>query len=163
MNKKAWFISIGCLLLGMIVGGIVATALTGMMAAKILASTHDMQIVESGNRAFKAYQHEDRPVAIYALNDHLAILQEAETNGAHDSIFLPGTELQRRLMFTHARLAKLLTDNGQSDMSMTHVTEALKYAQETDKDARKIARFLSITNQSQLFDIVSKFDQKGAP
>jgi hypothetical protein len=66
-------------------------------------------------------------------------------------------------MFTHARLAKLLTDNGQSDMSMTHVTEALKYAQETDKDARKIARFLSITNQSQLFDIVSKFDQKGAP
>ena len=163
MSKKTWFISIGCLLLGMILGGIVAMVLIGVGAARVLASTYDMQIVESGSRAFKAYQHEDRPVAIYALTDYLTSLQEAESNGIHDQIFLPDTELQRCLMLTHARLAKLLVDSGHADASAAHVTEALKYAQETGKDGRAIARFASITNATQLFDFVSKFDQKGVP
>ena len=162
-EQKTWFISIGCLLLGLILGGIVAMAFIGVGAARVLASAHDMLIVESGSRAFKAYQHEDRPVAIYALTDYLTSLQEAESSGTHDQIFLPDTELQRCLMFTHARLARLLADSGGADASAAHITEALRYAQETGKDTRTIARFTSITNATQLFDVVSKFDQKGTP
>ncbi len=163
MSKKAWFVSIGCLLIGMILGGIVAMVFTGIGAARFLASAHDSQIVELGGRAFKAYQHEDRPVAIYALTDYLSNLQDAESSGTHDQFFLPDTELQRCLMFTHARLAKLLAESSQTNASEAHIAEALKYAQKTGSDTRKIARFTSITNEAQLFDIVSKFDKKSVP
>jgi len=148
MNKKSWFACFSCLLLGLAIGYFLTIVQLGKEAAESLAYANNKQIVELGNRAFKAYQHEDRSVAIYAQADYLAALQVAESVGAHDSIFLPETELQRCLMFAHDRLAKLLLDSGQSDASKTHLTEALKYAQGTSKDSRKIARINSITNDS---------------
>jgi hypothetical protein len=163
MSKKTWFICFGCLLFGLALGCLLTMIHFGAETADSLALANVTQVVELGGRAFKAYRHEDRTVAIYALTDYLTTLQNAESIGAHDSIFLPETELQRCLMFTHARLAKLLADDGRAEASAAHVTKALKYAQETDKDTRKIARFTSITNASQLFDIVSKFDEKGVP
>ena len=163
MNKKLWYFCFSFLLLGLALGYLFTIIRLGAKAAESLAFANDKQVVELGSRAFKAYQHEDRSVAIYALTDYLAALQDAENVGAHDSIFLPETELQRCLMFTHARLAKLLANSERADASADHLTEALKYAQETGKDSRKIARFSSITNESQLFDILSTFDQKGVP
>jgi hypothetical protein len=92
----------------------------------------------------------------------LNTLQDDEKLG-NNPFFATPTEIQRRLMFDHARLAKLFTESGQTNAGTNHIAEALKYAQETSIDPYVIARFSSITNETQLFEMLAKFDQKGVP
>jgi hypothetical protein len=93
----------------------------------------------------------------------LATLQDAESIDAHDSSFMPETEVQRCLMFTHARLAKLLAENGQTQASTNHIAAALKYAQETINAPEPMRRFSSVTNQVKLFEVLDEFDKRGLP
>jgi hypothetical protein len=162
MKKKIWFVSIGCLIAGFAIGYFCALVHEGGIIADSLALLKEIEITESGKRAFQAYQHESKTVAIYALTQDLNILQDDEKLGKNPYFATP-TEIQRRLMFDHARLAKLLAETGQADVSTNHIVEALKYAQETSDDPNKIARLSYITNDAQLFEIVAKFDQKGVP
>jgi hypothetical protein len=162
MSKKAWFISIGCLIAGLAIGFFVGLIHGGAILADTLALVKVTELTESGERAFQAYQHESKPIAIYALTQDLNVLQNQKYLG-NNPFFSTPTEIQRRLMFNHARLAKLLVEDGQTNASQSHIAEALKYAQETSIDPNPVARFSSVTNETQLFEILAKFDQKEVP
>lgn len=152
----------GCLIVGIAIGYFFALVHFGIKFASALALLKTIEISESGERAFQAYQNESRPIAIYALTQDLNTLQDAKDLGSNPLLATP-TEIQRRLMFDHARLAKLLAESGETNASMENVAEALKYAQETSADPNANARFSNITNETQLFAILNKFDQKGVP
>jgi hypothetical protein len=160
--EKIWLISLGCLATGLVIGAFCGIIYTTKQFAEALALLKASEMSESGERAFQAYQHESNSIAIYALTQDLKIPQDAKELG-NNPFFATPTEIQRRLMFNHARLAKLLAESGQTNASMTHIAEALKYAQETSTDPNVIARFSSVTNEMQLFETLAKFDQKGVP
>jgi hypothetical protein len=162
MKKKTWFISVGCLIAGLAIGYFCGLIHGGGTLANTLALLKETELSESGERAFQAYQHESKPIAIYALTQDLNTLQDVKELGNNPFASTP-TEIQRRLMFNHARLAKLFAESGQSNDSTNHIAEALKYAQETSADSNAIARFSSVTNETQLFEMLAKFDQKGVP
>jgi hypothetical protein len=162
MSKKAWFICIGCLIGGLLVGAFCGALYATKQFAEALALLKAGELSESGERAFQAYQHESNSIAIYALTQDMNTLQDAKELG-NNPFFATPTEIQRRLMFNHARLAKLFAESGQTNASANHITEALKYAQETSIDPNAIGRFSSITNETQLFETLAKFDQKRVP
>ena len=162
MKKKIWLIFIGCLIVGLVIGAFCGVIFTTKQFAETLALLKEGEMSESGERAFQAYQHESNSIGIYALTQDLKILQDAKELG-NNPFFATPTEVQRRLMFNHARLAKLLAESGQTNASIGHIAEALKYAQETSTDPNPIARFSSVTNETQLSKTLSKFDQKGVP
>jgi hypothetical protein len=54
------------------------------------------------------------------------------------------------MMLTHARLAKLYAETGQTNLSEQHIAEALNYA----KDGIRL-----ITNEVVLMDFVAKLDK----
>ena len=99
----------------------------------------------------KAYQHDSVPVAIYALTEVLDKQKVAEQFG--ETPLLSKQMISIDLMLTHARLAKLYAEAGQTNLSAQHIDEALRYA--------KVDRNLEITNQDELMDFVAKID-KGA-
>ena len=158
MSKRAYFVSIGCFVIGLAlgVGGtyFFAMAHWGKTTADGLFLIKELEVADSGTRAFEAYQRESRPVAIYALSQHLVTLQKAHEIGSESPVFMTRLEILRGMMFTHARLAKLYTEAGQTDLSAKHVAEALRFAGETGK-------FPAVTNQPALTEIVAMFDQKG--
>lgn len=160
MSKKTYFISIGCLIVGLMlgIGGtyFFTTVYWGKATANGLFLIKELEIHDSGTRAFEAYQHESRPVAIYALNQHLTALQKAQEIGSESRVFMTRLEILRCMMFTHARLAKLYAESGETNLSVKHVTEAFKFASET-------STFQAVTNQSQLTEILGVFDKKGIP
>jgi hypothetical protein len=162
MSKKAWFISIGCLIAGLAIGFFCGLIHGGGILANTLALWKVTELTESGERAFQAYQHENKPVAIYALTQDLNTLQDEKYLG-NNPFFSTPTEIQQRLMLNHTRLAKLLAEDGQTNASQIHIAEALKYAQETSVDPDPFARFSSVTNDAQLFEILAKFDSKEIP
>jgi hypothetical protein len=162
MNKKTWFICIGCLIGGLVVGAFCGVLYTTKQFAETLALLKETELSESGERAFQAYQNETNSVAIYALTQDINTLQDAKELG-NNPFFATPTEIQRRLMVNHARLAKLFAESGQTNASMAHIAEALKYAQETSADPNTVARFSFITNETQLFETLAKFDQKEVP
>jgi hypothetical protein len=67
MNKKAWLVCISCLIAGLAIGYFCALVHAGGVVANSLALLKEIEITESGKRAFQAYQHESKPIAIYAL------------------------------------------------------------------------------------------------
>jgi hypothetical protein len=149
---------VGGLVIGIFSGAVYATK----QFAEALALLKAAELTESGDRAFQAYQHESNSIAIYALMQDVKTLQDAQKLGKNP-FYATSTEVQRRLMLDHARLAKLFAEISQTDASTNHIAEALKCAQETGVDSNTVARFSTITNETQLFETLAKFDQKGVP
>ena len=158
MTKKAYFISIGCFIVGLMlgIGGtyFFGVAHWGQETANGLFLIKELEVADSGTRAFEAYQGKSSPVGIYALSQHLMTLQKAQEIGSESPVFMTRLEILRGMMFTHARLAKLYAESGQTDFSAKHVAEALRIANETGK-------FPAVTNQPALTEIVAMFDLKG--
>jgi len=105
-----------------------------------------MHLADSEERAWKAYQHDSVPVAIHAMTELLNEQKAAEKNWG--TAFLGKHIVSMDLMFTHARLAKLYAEAGQTNLSEQHISEALQCDRE-------------FTNRDELMDFVSKVD-KGA-
>jgi hypothetical protein len=105
-----------------------------------------MDIVQSEEGAMQAYKHDSVPVAIYALTELLNKQKAVEQNGG--TALLGKRIASMDLMFTHARLAKLYAEAGQTNLSEQHISEALQ----CDRD---------FTNRDELMDFISKVD-KGA-
>lgn len=150
---KTFLLCFVSLLVGLVVGYFIEMIHAGGQFASTLSLVKETQLAESGDHAFKAYQHESSPIAVYALTQDLATLQDAEQL-VDDPTSSFQMEVHRRMMLDHARLAKLLAASGATDARTNHIAEALKCAQGS-------GRLSSITNESQLFDIVAKFDSKG--
>jgi hypothetical protein len=151
MTKKSWLYCAGCLVVGLAVGYFYAQASAGRVVANTLASLEVVDLGEAENRAFQAYQHESIPVAIYSLSEYLEKLKAAEQAGA--TPFVSSQILSIDMMLTHARLAKLYDQTGQTNLSEQHFSEALDCAKADSK--------LTITNRDALMEFVAKID-KGA-
>jgi hypothetical protein len=147
MNKKSWLICIGGLFIGLVLGYFIGILHAGSIMASGLTLLKETELGHSGDVAFQAYQHESRPIAIYALSQDLATLQDAQQL-VDDPASSFRLEVARRMMFVHARLAKLGYGTNQ-------ISEALQCAQAAGP------KFSSITNESELSGMVAKFDQKG--
>ena len=147
MNKKSWLVCIGGLLVGLIIGYFIGILHAGSIMESTLTLLKETELGKSGDVAFQAYQHESRPIAIYALSQDLATLQDAQQL-VDDPTSSFRLETARRMMFVHARLAKLGYGTNQ-------ISEALQCAQVAGSS------FSSITNETRLLDLVAKFDQKG--
>ena len=104
---------------------------------------------ESSERAQKAYEHESVPVAIYAMTELLDKQKTAEQVG--ETAFESRHMISIDLMLTHARLAKLYSEAGQTNLSAQHFAEALRYARADSN--------LAVTNQNTLMDFVAKIDR----
>ena len=150
MNKKSWLYCCGCLVVGLAVGYFYAQASAGSVVASTFTLLKFTDLAETDERAFQAYQHDSAPVGIYALSEALDKQKTAEQFGK--SPFMNRSMISIELMLTHARLAKLYGESGQTNLSEQHVVEALNCAKEWSP---------FITNKIILMDFVAKID-KGA-
>jgi hypothetical protein len=146
MRKYSWLYCTGCFVLGLAVGYICAQARAGRAVANSIGFFQLMDIAQSEEGAMQAYKHDSVPVAIYAMTELLNKQKAVEQNGG--TAFLGKRIASMDLMFTHARLAKLYAEAGQTNLSEQHISEALHY----DRD---------FTNRDELMDFISKVD-KGA-
>jgi hypothetical protein len=158
MSKKAYLVSVGCFIVGVFlgVGGayFCGGAYSGKQIADGLALFKEMEIAESGQRAFAAYQHESPPVAIYALSQYLDTLKKTEELAGENAVFMTKSGINFDTMLGHARLAKAYAAAGQTDRSAQQIADALARASR-DQNLR------SITNEATLTEIVTRID-KGA-
>ena len=158
MNKRAYFISAGCLIVGLLlgVGGtyLFGIAYWGKQTADGLVMIKETEIGASGQKAFDAYQHESQPIAIYALTQFLDTLTNAEAMCSENPVLLTKMDIHFDMMLTHARLAKVYAAMGQSELSQQQLADALRCASQEHK-------LQSITNQAVLTEILARVD-KGA-
>ncbi len=70
------------------------------------------KLSEDAQRSFYAYKHESKPVAIYALSEHLLALKRAKDIPVNARL-LNDRGLYLELMLTHARVAKLYAETEQ--------------------------------------------------
>lgn len=157
MNKKSYLISVGCFLIGLLlgVGGtcIYGLASWGKKMADGLVMIREIEIVESGQRAMEAYRLEGRAVAIYALSQYLDALKKAEEMANDNPAFLTKCDINFDTMLAHARLAKAYAEAGQSDLCAQHVAEAIRRASLDSK-------LQTITNQTMLTELLTRLDKK---
>lgn len=147
MNNKAYlFYSASCLMVGLAIGYLAARVKDGNAAANAYQSFKFIDLAESQERAFEAYQRESPAVAIYSMNEALDKLEDAKRFGL--SPFMNQRMIAFDLMLTHARLTRLYTETDQTNRSAQNLAEALGYAK-TDSN-------LAITNESTLMDFVAK-------
>jgi hypothetical protein len=158
MSEKAYFVAVGCLIAGLFlgVGGayFCGAAYSGKQIADGLALFKEIEIAESGQRAFAAYQHESPQIAIYALSQYLETLKKTEEMAGENAVFMTKSGINFDTMLARARLARVYAAAGQPDRSALHIAEALKRASQD-------LRLQTITNESLLTEIVASID-KGA-
>ena len=146
MSKKAYFISAGCLFLGLVLGIVGTMVYLGKVAAQGIFLTRAAEISASGDAAGDAYEHDSTQVAIGALLQHLAVLQTDENLGTNPLMDSRSSAMD--MLLTHGRLAELYSESGQTNQSAQQMGEALKYAEASG--------CLWATNQETLLRFVSK-------
>ena len=158
MSKKAYIIAVGCFIVGVFLGvggGYMGSMVYwGKQTADGLALIKEMEIAESGQQAFAAYQHESPPVAIYALNQYLDALKRTEDLAGDNAVFMTRSGINFDTMLAHARLAKVYASAGQPDRSAQQIAAALERANRDQK-------LRGITNEAALKEMVARMD-KGA-
>jgi hypothetical protein len=157
MSKKAYFVAAGCFIFGVLlgIGGafFFGGAYSGKQIAEGLALFKELEIAESGQRAFAAYQHESPPVAIYALSQYLDTLKKTEELAGENAVFMTKSGINFDTMLAHARLAKVYAAAGQSDRSAQQIAAALERANRDQK-------LRGITNEPALTEIVARIDKR---
>ncbi len=156
MSKKAILIGTGGFILGLAIGVVGKEIYDGKSVADGLFLMKELEVARSGEEAFKGYQHESIPVAIYALKQHLITLNHAEDVGGDNPVFMGKVQILRETAFTHTRLSRLYTQEGEADLSAEHMAQSLHYIAQTD-------RYAGITNEATMLELVAKFDQHGLP
>ncbi len=111
MRKKPYLFAFVCFIVGGLIGVGAAyfygMAYWGKQAADGLALMKEMEIAESGQRAFAAYQHESPQVAIYALSQYLDTLKKTEEMAGENAVIMTKSDINFDTMLAHARLAKV--------------------------------------------------------
>ena len=151
MSKKAWILCGGCLIAGLAVGYIMAMARYGSTVANVLATLQLTETGQASDRAFQAYQHESRSVAIYAFNEALDRLKTAEDFGP--TPIYPKSMMALDGVMLHGRLARLYLAAGQTNLCDQQVADALMCAQD-------VQACRAITNQATLMELIAKADSK---
>jgi hypothetical protein len=157
MNRKAWYICVASFVVGLAIGMLGTMIYAGQTWANALYFLKEGEVVDSEMLAFDAYQHEPRPIAIYALQQDLAKLEDTQVDYNSNPALITNSMIRVRLMVANARLGQLLADDGQFEQSSNHVAKALNYASMVG------GKFFSITNRDRLFDVLTNWDKKGLP
>lgn len=103
-------------------------------------------LMQSADTAFAAYTSAEPGVAVWVLQRHLARLDEFEKRG-----FPRGEDLLRQRFFTHARLAKLYANQGDSQRE----AKELELATATG--------FMHLTEKKDVYQALSAFDSRKIP
>ena len=142
------------MILDLAVGYFYAQARGNRAVASTFACLNIDSVVTSQSKANEAYQQESSPVAIYALTQSLDRLKECEQSPTNFTIagepfFMSKQQFAFYMMTTHARLARLYSETGQTNLNVQHVAEALSYAKEGGK-------YYAVTNDPALMEFISK-------
>jgi len=154
MTKRSRLYCGVCFIIGLAVGYFCGLAGINRRATNVNAACNIASVVSSQRKANEAYQQESRPVAIYALTQSLDKLKECEQSPEHFTIagkpfFMGKQQFAFYMMTTHARLAKLYSETGQTNVSVQHVAEALNYVKEGSK-------YYAVTNDPTLLEFIGK-------
>jgi hypothetical protein len=142
VKKTAWI----TLLAGLIVGFAVGYIFEVWQVGKSIGVMMYGPFLQSSDAAFAAYMTADPSVAIWVLQRHLAHLDQFEKQG-----FPARPDLLQQRFFTHARLAKLYSAQGnwQQETKEIELATATGLMQAADKEA--------------VYRILSKFDNHQVP
>ncbi len=147
--------SLACLMGGLLLGAAAVYVVESGRNDRGGADKADMsefiKLGETGERAFSAYRHETKAVAIDELSQYLAALQKAEdTPGL--AAYMPKGGLSSDMMLTHARLAKLYAETNQPGLSTQQIAQALECA-------KTAGPWSSATNWTVLEQRVARIDR----
>ena len=148
MSKKAYFISAGCFILGLVFGIGGSTVYLSKITAQGLVLLKAGELAEASQQADDAYQHDSEPVAVYALSRYLAKLKDAEELGPTPP-YPDKLDILFGMIMTHGRLAQLYDASGQRNLSAQESAEALRFARDSGKS-------LWVTNQATLAKFVAR-------
>ena len=118
-------------------------------AAQTFFTAEAYKLGEAAHRSFRAYKHESKPVAIYALSEYLLAMKKAQDIPENVRL-VDDRGLYLDMMLTHARLGRLYAETEQTDLSAQHFSEALKCAKQGTQ---------SVTNQASLQEFVDRIDR----
>jgi hypothetical protein len=142
VKRTAWLTLVAGLIVGFGLGYLFVMAREG----KIIGVMMYEPLLQSSDTAFAAYTSAEPTVAFWVLQRHLARLDEFEKRG-----FPRGEELLRQRFFTHARLAKLYANQGDSQQE----TRELELATATG--------FMHLTDKKDVYHALSAFDSRKVP
>jgi hypothetical protein len=154
-NKMVLVTSLACLMGGLLLGAaavyLVESGRNVRGGADRADTSEFIKLGETGERAFSAYRHETKPVAIYELSQYLAALQKAEDSPGL-AAYMPKGGLRSDMMLTHARLAKLYAATDQPSLSTQHIAQALECA-------KTAGPWSSVKNWTALEQRVARIDR----
>ena len=142
MKKTAWLTLAARLIVGFGLGYVFEMAREGKTIGVMMYEP----LLQSADTAFAAYTSAEPTVAFWVLQRHLARLDEFEKRG-----FPKVEELLRQRFFTHARLAKLYANQGDSQQE----TKELEFATATG--------FMRLTEKKDVYHALSAFDSRKVP
>jgi hypothetical protein len=126
MSKKAYFISIGCFVLGLALGIGGTAVVIGKIAAEGIVLMKAGELAASTLQADSAYQHESRAVAIYALSQYLTTPKEDEKLVAdipeHNKAPINKLDVRLGMIMANGRLAPLYAEAGQTNLGAQHLS-----------------------------------------
>jgi hypothetical protein len=135
MSKKLWICSIGCLIIGLAIGYFCGLAGIKRRALDVNAACNMGVVTTALREANEAYHHETHPVAIYALTRALDQMNLCDQHPEHYAIsgepfFMSRQQFAFYMMMTHARLAEIYGETGQTNLSQQHIPDMLGYAKD---------------------------------
>ncbi|MFO1487869.1 MAG: hypothetical protein U1F65_05270 [Verrucomicrobiota bacterium] len=111
------------------------------------------QIVELGQQSFIAYQQEGSSIAIQKLGQYLDGLNRLEKSESTNLLVFSKAVISLDSMLAHARLAKVYSVTGQTNLAGQHITEALVRASNQKLD--------NVTNEASLWEFLARVDKAG--
>jgi hypothetical protein len=99
-------------------------------------------------RAFDAYSTESKPVAIYAISEYLANLDQLRDRSYS---YMAMSDSSNSRFQAHALLARLYAESGETNLSAQHLKLALGFAGTADNPS-----ISSVTNQATLWSYIDQ-------
>ena len=153
MKARQILVPIIMLFVGGLIGGLGAFAYSGKMAGEALLLIKTLELRKSADSAHEAYKAEDPRVGVWALAQHLKLIDELNEVGYH-----PRSELNTHAIITHARLAKLHDALNLPKKASEHAREAIALAEASGQKA-----FENVTSEDTLWKLLEKFDAHDIP
>ena len=153
MKAKPVILCVIAFLIGAMLGALGAFAYSGKMIAESVVLLKTLELRKSADPALEAYKHEKPKVGIWALSQHLKLIDEL------NEIEYPSRwELDTHAIITHARLAKLHDTLNLPKGKARHTHEAIALAKGSGLEA-----FEHVTSEKSLWELLETFDTHDVP
>ncbi len=152
-KRNTIILLIAALLLSGLVGAGVGVLYTTKLTAGIFMIMKSGELLDSADQAMAACFKEPPQVGIWALNNHLSLI-----NGLRDIEYPEQSELLLHELVTHARLASLCGRLSKTDEQAAHLEKAMAIVPQMPGKV-----WQKVKTQKDLYDIIAKFDKKNIP